>query len=174
LLNDCLSREWRSALGTNGNDPLVWRLVALGPKNTEGKTTIVPFPTWQQVMHELARIKIAVRTADFFSFRQHGGGRNGHPQPLPRHLLAYPSGSNHKVDAAGWKDQGRMANQVIFKVHRWKSGYAGTIAHFPARVPAHMAQRLQLPDPTQLWQEVHRLLDAEKGRGLLRIKGGQA
>lgn len=125
-------------------------------------------------MHELARIKIAVRTSEFFSFAKHGGGKAGHPQPLPRHVLAYPSGGNHKVDAANWGDKGRMANQVIFKVHRWKTGYTATIAHFPVKVPQHMAKLLKLPDPHQVWREVHRLLDAERSRGLLRVKGMQA
>lgn len=170
----CLTQDWRTALGADDRAPLVWRLFRLGPITADGKATVEPFAKWEDAMQELARIKIAVRTSAFFSFREHGGGRDGHPKPLPRHVLAYPSGSKHKVDAPGWKDQGRMANQVIFKVHRWKAGFAATIAHFPVKTPSHMAQRLALPDANAVWSEVHRLLDAERPKGLLRIKGVQA
>ncbi|APW46299.1 hypothetical protein [Rhodoferax antarcticus] len=173
-LTDCLSRDWRAALGTDDTAPLVWRLFQLGPRNQDGKLPLEPFVKWEDAMRELARIKIAVRTSEFFSFHKHGGGKEGHPQPLPRHILAYPAGSKHKVDASGWKDQGRMANQVVFKVHRWKTGFTATIAHFPTTTPLHMAHKLHLPDARLVWQEVHHLLDVERSKGLLRIKGVQA
>ncbi len=166
-LADCLQQEWLHALGCdNAGLPLVWRLLKL---NRE-KRTLSAFNTWEEVMHELARIKIKVRTSDYFKFL--GGGKEGHRDPQPRHLLSYPSGSNHKVSA--WGNNGRLANQVLFKVHRHAQGYAATIAHFPSRLPKHMEGHLKLPNQLAVWQEVHRLLDAEKLNGLSRIKGAQA
>ena len=168
-LADCLRVEWLHALGCDPNGtPLVWRLL----KRDEEKKQLVPFSTWEAAMRELARIKIAVRTSADFKFN--GGGRDGHANPQPRHILSYPSGSSHKVDARAWGQNGRLANQVLFKVHRRGNGFAATIAHFPSGLPTHMAAGLQLPDQTKVWTEVHRLLDAEKNNGLSRIKGAQA
>ncbi|MDP2834108.1 MAG: hypothetical protein Q8Q28_12615 [Pseudomonadota bacterium] len=166
-LDDCLKVEWLHALGSDaGGIPLVWRLL----KVDKEKRQLVPFATWQEVMRELARIKIVFRTSDFFKFV--GGGRDGHADPQHRHILAYPAGSQHNVTA--WGNNGRLANQVLFKVHQRGNGYAATIAHFPSRMPVHMATRQQLPDQGAVWKEVHRLLDAEKTNGLSRIKGAQA
>jgi len=170
-LTECLDVEWLHALGCDSTGlPLVWRLLKKG----DAKRQLVPFNSWEEVMRELARIKIQVRTSDFFKFK--GGGPGGHPNPQPRHLLAYPAGSQHNV--AGWGNNGRLANQVLFKVHRHKAsgheGFAATIAHFPSRLPRHMAVGRQVPDQVAVWEEVHRLLDAEKANGLGRIKGAQA
>lgn len=167
-LDECLRKEWLHALAMDGTGlPLVWRLL----KKNDEKKTLEPFPSWEAVMKELARIKIAVRTAGHFGFS--GGGRGGHPAPLPRHILAYPAGSQHKVDAPGWGQNGRLANQVLFKVHRHHNGFAATIAHFPSAVPTHMAGNLPLPNQGAVWREVHRLLDRENPV-LSRIKGAQA
>lgn len=164
----CLQNEWLHALGSDeAGLPFVWRLL----KKNDEKRTLEAFPSWEEVMKELARIKIAVRTADYFGFRS--GGKNGHPAPLPRHILAYPAGSKHKVDARGWGNDGRLANQVLFKVHRHQDGFAASIAHFPSCIPAHMADGLRLPDQGAVWKEVHRLLDNQKP-GLSRLKGAQS
>lgn len=169
-LPKCLNHEWRHAVGTsNEGTPAIWRLFKLGPRNEQGKTTLVSFGTWEDVMKELARIKIAVRTAPYFQFTN--GGNQGHASPLPRHVLSYPSGSSHFVSAGNWGQSGRLANQVLFKVHRRETGFVATIAHFPTRIPHHMAARLQLPDQVAVWQEVHRLLDSERTNGLQRMKG---
>ena len=166
-LAKCLEVEWLHALGCDSTGlPLVWRLL----KKDDVKRQLVPFDSWEEAMKELARIKIKVRTSDFFKFQ--GGGPGGHPNPQPRHLLAYPAGSQHNV--AAWGNNGRLANQVLFKVHRHGNGFAATIAHFPSRLPAHMAAGRQVPDQGAIWKEVHRLLDAEKANGLGRIKGAQA
>jgi len=167
-LTKCLDVEWLHALGCDSTGlPLVWRLL----KKDDVKRQLVPFDSWEEAMKELARIKIQVRTSDFFKFQ--GGGSGGHPNPQPRHLLAYPAGSQHNV--ADWGNNGRLANQVLFKVHRHKApgheGFAATIAHFPSRLPRHMAVGRQVPDQVAIWKEVHRLLDAEKANGLGRIKG---
>ncbi len=165
-LDACLGVEWLHALGCDANGiPLVWRLLRVDKE----KKQLVPFATWQDVMRELARIKIAFRTSDFFKFQ--GGGPGGHPNPQPRHILAYPAGSQHNVGA--WGNNGRIANQVLFKVHRHRDGFTATIAHFPSSLPAHMAAGRQLPDQGAVWKEVHRLLDKEKANGLSRIKGAQ-
>lgn len=168
-LSKCLNQEWRHAIGTNSEGvPAIWRLFKLGPKNEKGQITLVNFASWEETMEELARIKIAVRTAPYFKFQN--GGNQGHPSPLPRHVLAYPAGSKHSVSANNWGQSGRMANQVLFKVHRQNAGFVATIAHFPTRIPQHMASGLQLPDQVAVWQEVHRLLDAERKNGLQRMK----
>jgi len=167
-LDDCLKTEWLHAVGSDGAGvPLVWRLL----KVNQEKREIDSFASWEEAMKELTRIKIKVRTSTYFIFV--GGGRDGHANPLPRHVLSYPAGRNHRVTAKGWGQDGRLANQILFKVHRRGSGFAATIAHFPSRVPAHMAERVQLPDQAAVWREVHRLLDAEKP-GLRRINGAQA
>ena len=172
-LDACLRLEWRNSMGCDAAGiPLIWRLLKVGPPNEKGQGTLISFGTWDDVMQELARIKIKVRTSDFFKFT--GGGRDGHPDPLPRHVLSYPTGNNHKVTAKNWDTNGRLANQVLFKVHKRSNGFAATIAHFPARVPEHMSAGLRLPNQTSVWKEVHRLLDAEKSQGLIRIKGIQA
>jgi CRISPR-associated protein Cmr1 len=169
-LDDCLKVEWLHALGCDaGSIPYVWRLLKIDKANKQ----LVPFQTWQEVMRELARIKIAVRTSDYFKFI--GGGRDGHANPQPRHILSYPAGSQHAVGT--WGNNGRLANQMLFKVHRHRDGVAATIAHFPSRLPTHMAARLQLPDQGAVWKEVHRLLDTMKPTDaghLSRIKGAQA
>jgi CRISPR-associated protein Cmr1 len=170
LLSSCLDNEWRHAVGASADGaPAIWRLFKLGPKNDKGQTTLVAFTSWEEAMRELARIKIAVRTAPYFKFQN--GGNQGHSSPLPRHVLSYPTGSKHSVSANNWGQTGRMASQVLFKVHRRETGFVATIAHFPTRIPHHMANRLQLPDQVSVWQEVHRLLDAERKNGLQRMKG---
>jgi CRISPR-associated protein Cmr1 len=172
-LTNCLNQEWRHAVGTNNEGvPAIWRLFKLGPRNEKGQTTLVNFASWEETMRELARIKIAVRTAPYFKFQN--GGNQGHPSPLPRHVLSYPAGSKHSVSANNWGQSGRMANQVLFKVHRRETGFVATIAHFPTRIPLHMTGRFQLPDQIAVWQEVHRLLDAERTNGLQRMKGTAA
>ena len=190
-LVDCLKVEWLHALGCDaGGISLIWRLL----KVDKEKRQLMPFSSWQDVMRELARIKITFRTSDFFKFI--GGGKDGHITPQSRHILAYPAGSQHNVKAWGnngrlanqvlfnndararfvatERNNGRLANQVLFKVHRHRDGFTATIAHFPSGMPAHMTAGLQIPEQGAVWKEVHRLLDAEKLSGLSRIKGVQA
>ena len=61
-------------------------------------------------MKELARIKIAFRTQPALSLE-------GVPKGTfaKRHLLAYPV-TQHAVSSSGWGNQGRLANQLRFKV----------------------------------------------------------
>lgn len=170
MLSDCLDRDWPHALGSDADGaPLVWRLLRVR-ESEKGQKQLVAFDTWQEVMRELARIKIAFRTSGFFEFN--GGGTGGHPVPQARHILAYPAGRNHTVAAQGWAHDGRLASQLRFKLLRHGTGYAGVIAHFPCALPAHMAVAFPsgLPDQLAVWQEIHRLLGEERKNGLIRIK----
>jgi len=115
-LDACLSLDWPHAIGADKHGiPLIWRLLKVRT-NPEGKNELVSFDSWQEVMRELARIKIAFRTSDYFKFI--GGGREGHATPQSRHILAYPAGTRHTVRVRGWEQDGRLANQIYFKVHR--------------------------------------------------------
>lgn len=168
-LNAALTRDWPHALGGEA-DPFVWRLLRLAPNATTGKTEQLGFARWEDAMLELARIKIAVRTAAFFKFE--GGGRDGHATAQPRHLLSYPSGSAHAVK--DWGRDGRLANQVRFKVHRRAAkDFVAVVAHFPCGLPKPLADKLRgrVPDQSAVWSEVHRLLDQQQNNGLTRLKG---
>lgn len=163
--NTCLRREWPHAIGMDKtNTPTIWRLLKLENRQLDG------FSKWEDVMVKLAQIKIAVRTSEFFKFQ--GGGPAGHATPQPRHLLSYPSGSQHSVSA--WGKDGRMANQVRFKVHRRLDGkLMAVIVHLPCALPEKMAKAVHqgIPDQEKIWAEVHRLLDAQRNNGLVRLAG---
>lgn len=173
FLSDCLRRDWPHAIGQDMQSiPLVWRLLKV--KTDGDKQLLDSFSTWQEVMRELARIKIRFRT--HFAF-QGGGYNTPHRKPQERHILSYPAGAKHQVQADEWGANGRLANQIRFKVHRRGNGYAGVIVHLPCTLPSHMACVFapnQIPNQQMVWQEVHRLLDAERQNGLVRIKGAQA
>ena len=164
-LSDCLRRDWAHAIGgSNTHAPAIWRLLKVQGNQLTG------FDRWEDVMLKLAEIKIAVRTSEFFEFQ--GGGKEGHLKPQPRHFLSYPSGSNHSVKA--WGKDGRMANQVRFKVHRRLDGkFMAVVAHLPCALPQRMAEavRAGVPEQVQAWAEVHRILDSQKRQGLIRLAG---
>jgi CRISPR-associated protein Cmr1 len=164
---NCLQRDWPHAIGMDQTStPTIWRLLKPEGNKLDG------FSRWEDVMLMLAQIKIAVRTAEFFKFQ--GGGPAGHDKPQPRHLLSYPSGNNHSVN--GWGKDGRMANQMRFKVHRRLDGkFMAVIVHLPCALPDKMlhAVKSTVPDQEKVWAEVHRLLDAQKRNGLIRLAGSQ-
>lgn len=141
-----LQRDWPHAIGLDSQAvALVWR------------TTQV-HQNWMTAMKELAVLKIALRTSPPFRFDS--GGRSGHPEPLRRHVLAYPAGGSHAVDAKGWGKDGRMANQLRLRLHREGSGFRGVIVHVPCGVPSHMRAAVRhLPDERQVWETVHRFFD---------------
>ncbi|PIZ22322.1 MAG: hypothetical protein COY49_09110 [Comamonadaceae bacterium CG_4_10_14_0_8_um_filter_57_29] len=165
--SQCLCREWPHAIGVDiENTPTIWRLLKVEGNKLDG------FGRWEDVMRVLAQIKIAVRTAPLFKFQ--GGGPAGHDTPQPRHLLSYPAGNSHSVN--GWGKDGRMANQVRFKVHRRLDGkFMAVIVHLPCSLPDKLAHALKgvIPDQEKVWAEVHRLLDAQKSNGLIRLAGSQ-
>lgn len=154
----CLARNWPHAIGIDSSAvPCIWQI-----DNLAG---------WEQVMLELAKIKVAVRTAPFFKFQ--GGGPGGHATPQNRHVLSYPAGNNHSVTP--WGRDARLANQMRFKAHRRADGkFTALIVHLPCALPEPLAQRgVRIPDQASIWAEVHRLLDAQKSNGLIRLSGAK-
>lgn len=142
---EALRRDWPHAIGLDpAGRPLIWRSTQV-------------HPTWLAAMKELAILKIALRTSPPFEFRS-GGGR-GHQEPLPRHVLAYPAGGKHPVDAKGWGKDGRMANQLRLRLHRDGAGFRGVIVHVPCGIPSHMRSSVRLPDERRVWETVHRFFD---------------
>lgn len=151
-----LRQDWPHAIGLDlKGRPLVWRTAKI-------------HPTWLAAMKELAILKIALRTSRPFEFTS--GGNLGHPQPLPRHVLAYPAGGKHAVDAKGWGKDGRMANQLRLRLHREAGGFRGVIVHVPCGVPSHMrASVRQMPDEQRVWATVHDFFDHRQE--LIRLGG---
>lgn len=141
-LSRCLELDWAHAIGSDEKGPLVWR-------------TTSKKGSWRDVIMDLARVKIAFRTALPLT--------TGHGQFQDRHLLAYPV-TNHNV--ANWGNQARLANQLRFKVaktgdNRWQ----GIIAHLPCALPGELARRLPSSPHKQrqidIWQQVHAVLDGQ-------------
>lgn len=141
-LADCLKEQWPHAIGTDYAGPLVWKTRVTGD--------------WRQVMKELARIKIAFRTQPALSLAGVAAGTFS-----SRHLLAYPV-TKHSVNGAAWGGQGRLANQIRFKLLREGNQLIGVIVHLPCRLPDEMAEQTRVDlRATQhgVWQAVHTVLD---------------
>ena len=140
-LADCLNKEWPHAIGKDEAGPLVWKTRVTGD--------------WRQVMKELARIKIAFRTQPSLSLANIAPGTFSN-----RHLLAYPV-THHVVNGTAWGGQGRLANQVRFKLLREGSQLIGVIVHLPCRLPDSMANQVRTDETSQrdVWQAVHTVLD---------------
>ncbi len=140
-LADCLKEEWPHAIGKDDTGPLVWKTRIIGD--------------WREVMKELARIKIAFRTQPTLSFAGVAPGAFA-----GRHLLAYPV-TNHSVNGSEWDGQGRLANQIRFKLLRENNQLIGVIAHLPCRLPTSMAKQVRADETYQrgVWQAVHAVLD---------------
>lgn len=149
-LRQCLALDWPHAIGSDARGPLVW----LTPARA----------TWREVMKDLARTKIAFRTtAAPFPDERPGALQ-------PRHLMGYPV-THHEVNLPEWGRNGRLPNQLRFKLQRVAAGkLQGLIVHLPCGLPPHLAQgaRGQVPNDLDLWQAVHRVLDATKNQ-LLRL-----
>lgn len=134
-----LSLDWPHALGQDGRGPLIWQTQ--------------PFDDWQQLMRELARIKIGLRT----QFKFNTGKDAQHPED--RHWLAYPV-TNHSVRA--WGGNARLPNSLRFKVRPAPGNpqqLVGVIFHLPCKPPPAFQ-----PDAaaiTRVWQQVHTFLDAQ-------------
>lgn len=140
-LAECLKEEWPHAIGRDDSGPLVWKTRVTGE--------------WRQVMKELARIKIAFRTQQALSLEGVPvGAFSG------RHVLAYPV-TNHSVNGSEWGGQGRLANQIRFKLLRENNHLIGVIAHLPCRLPDNMAAQVRTDQSSQrnVWQAVHAVLD---------------
>ena len=143
-LRNSLKFDWPHAIGSDERGPLVW----FTPERT----------TWREVMKDLARTKIAFRTlaAPF---------PNERPGALEaRHLIAYPV-TNHEVQLEGWKRNGRLPNQLRFKLIRTSgTKLQGVLVHLPCGLPALLSVgiRGRRPDEAALWSAVHRVLDDSK------------
>ena len=141
---DSLRLDWPHAIGRDSRGPFVWHT----PERL----------IWREVMKDLARTKIAFRTiaAPFPDAR---------PGSLePRHLIAYPV-TNHVVQLDGWKQNGRLPNQLRFKLTRTSGNrLQGVLVHLPCRLPEPLAKgaRGHVPDEGELWGAVHRVLDDPK------------
>lgn len=146
-LSQCLQLDWPHAIGKDGSGKiLIW------------KTS--PQSSWREAMRELAKAKIAFRTHFKFST-----GNNG-PKAEDRHLLAYPV-TNHSVRL--WGNQGRLGNQVRFKVVKEAGKYIGLIVHLPCKLPIELADKLaSKPNELSIWQQVHQVLDNHNGLSRLQ------
>ena len=136
--------EFAHAIGCDDRGLLVWRTRPMG--------------SWEEVVRRLAQLKIGFRTQ--FSFR----GRN-HPRPEDRHILAYPV-TNHRVNARGWGNNGRLANQLRFKITAEGRQYRGIVVHFPARLPYEVRRGFDggelCAQEIRVWRQVHRYLDQQR------------
>ena len=148
-LHLCLEHDWPHAVGSDALGALVW----LTPER-DG---------WREVMKDLARMKIDFRTrgAPFLDAR---------PGALEsRHLLGYPV-THHDVQLPGWGRNGRLPNQLRFKLHRVAGNrLRGVIVHLPCRLPPPLADgaRGRIPNELSLWQAVHGLLQEQVQKKLL-------
>lgn len=147
-LRDCLQKDWPHALGVDQQGALLW-------KSKQG------YSDWSQAMRELARVKIAFRTALDVPVGQAGD----------RHILAYPI-THHKVNAwlENGRDVNRLANQLRFKVVQDSGNRYWCLAyHLPCGLPEVLQQKLgrnRIDDDTQLraWKTVHNRLKSEMQR----------
>lgn len=143
----CLQRPWPHAVGRDAHGILCWK-------------TKEVFPSWEKTMEALARIKISVRTSEYFQFLDKNKNQFSN-----RHFLSYPV-TNHSV--AAWPKESRLANQLRFKVLKQPSGYVGTILHFPAGLPPHLGTKTNRGNIDQAektaWEKVHEVLEREAVR----------
>jgi CRISPR-associated protein Cmr1 len=170
-LEDCLKLDWPHALGRDGNGVLLlWQTKA--EKNVD------------EVVKTLAEIKIGLRTAVQFDVKRIG-------KLDRRHLLAYPV-TNHDVTVWYAKNssnprkrggrldaEGRLANQLRFKIARRDGQFVGVIYHLPARLPAQLRRALDREDQrfvaeneVSTWQTVHEVLDRQANVSRYRGTGG--
>lgn len=144
-LKDCLTEEWPHAIGSDQQGLLIWKT----PKRDN----------WQLVMKDLAQTKIKFRTDLIFPAAKPGGFEK-------RHLLAYPV-TNHRVN--DWGNNGRLANQLRFKVASTENGFVGIIVHLPCAMPKEMSQGLRnapsIEQQVEIWQSVHQSLISLKEQG---------
>ena len=146
-LRDSLKLDWPHAIGRDAQPdapPFVWYT----PERT----------TWREVMKDLARTKIAFRTIAAPFPTERPGGLEA------RHLIAYPV-TNHEVQLEGWKKNGRLPNQLRFKLTRTPGNkLQGVLVHLPCGLPSPLTKgiRGQRPDEVALWCAVHRVLDDPK------------
>lgn len=143
---EALKLDWPHALGSDARGPLVWQTR--------------PFDSWPQLMQELARLKIGLRTQ--FTFNT---GKDA-PHTEDRHWLAYPV-TNHSVKA--WGGNARLPNTLRFKIRPAPENpqqIIGVIFHVPCLPPP--AFRPDVQAITAVWKKVHDFLDSP-AQSLTRI-----
>lgn len=137
-----LGRDWPHAIGTDDQGALLWQTA--------------PFADWKQLMQELARLKIGLRTQ--FGFTT--GKGNPAINPENRHWLSYPV-TNHSVRT--WDRNARLPNSLRFKVRPAPSDpkkVVGVILHMPCLPPPAFYPKLQAIEG--VWQAVHGFLDKQQ------------
>lgn len=143
---EALQLDWPHALGGDTRGLLAWQTR--------------PFDHWPQLMQELARVKIRLRTQ--FKFTT---GRDA-SRTENRHWLAYPV-TNHSVRE--WVGNARLPNSLRFKVRPAPGNpkqMVGTVFHVPCLPPPSFNPNVQAI--TAVWQQVHGFLDASQN--LTRIE----
>jgi len=139
-LDQCLKLDWPHAIGQDNQGPLIWESGA-------------SFNDWQAAMKFLAQSKIGFRTSLKFE------GGQVHAQPQERHLLAYPV-TYHKVGTRGWGGDGRLANQLRFKLFRDANDQLrARIYHTPHACP--LPTPMNASEQMAVWKTVHRWLDQQ-------------
>lgn len=141
-LKACLTLDWPHAIGQDKTGVLIW----------ESKES---FADWQKAMQFFARTKIGFRTHLKFN------GGQVHKQAQERHLLAYPV-TNHKVGIPGWGGDGRLANQLRFKLFRDASGQLrARVYHTPHKCPPSLPSGMSEGQELAVWKKIHDWLDQQ-------------
>ncbi|MDN5279567.1 MAG: CRISPR-associated protein Cmr1 [Clostridiales bacterium] len=150
-LSACLQKDWAHAVGHVSNNPLLWQT---NPK-----------ATWEEVMKDLAEIKIAFRTNFHFPHE-----KPPHSAPEKRHIIAYPV-TKHGLDRLG--NNARLANQIRFKVQKTeKDQYRALIVHLPCQAPERgFLDKLSSQNKSsfkkfaqEVWPAIHQILDQNSER----------
>lgn len=137
--HDALALDWPHALGQDGKGALIWQTQ--------------PFADWTELMRELARIKIGLRTQFRFTT-----GKNA-PCAEARHWLSYPV-THHSV--AEWNGSARLPNSLRFKLCPAQDNPAkivGVVFHAPCLPPAQF--RPDVITIKGIWERVHAFLDSQ-------------
>lgn len=134
-----LKLGWPHAIGVDGTGLLVWRTAQL-------------YDHWKPLMHDLAILKIGLRTMFVFP-----NVRPPHPRPLQRHWLSHPI-TKHGNKA--WNGSWRLPNSLRFKVRPDEDDarrVRGVIFHVPCRPPAAFEPNADAL--SRVWEKTHQLLD---------------
>lgn len=146
LWKEALQEDWPHAIGKDAQGALIWQTR--------------PFDNWQQLVLELAKLKIGLRTQFRFTT-----GKNA-PRTEDRHWLSYPI-TNHSVK--DWGNNARLPNSLRFKARPAPGApgkLVGVVFHMPCLPPP--AFRPDVAAIASVWQRVHAFLD-DPQHGLNRI-----
>jgi CRISPR-associated protein Cmr1 len=172
-LDEAMRCEWPHAVGAvSDGRPAVWRVYER-KATIEGKTRFVGFDSWRGVMEKLAEVKIKIRT----QFVLNSG--EPHNDVEQRHVLAYPV-TNHGLKGSKTKTMdGRLANQLRFKVahvlRKDKHEFFGLIVHLPSEMPRAFFEGTIAQPPNRafqagVWRQVHDCLNTQFPQSIARIR----